>query len=128
MEIFQLARELGEKILETEQAKKLADAKYVFDGNKEAQEKLFAYSDFRQNLQMQMETGAIDEEGMKEASAKMNEMIKELRSHEIIGPMVRAENEFNALVNQVMAILKHTITGEEEHSCNGSCSGCSGCH
>ena len=55
-------------------------------------------------------------------------MAEELKSQPVIGELINAENKFNNLANQVMDILRQTITGDDESSCGGNCSGCSGCH
>lgn len=129
MTIFEKARELGEMITETEQGKRLNDARFVFDGSEEAQRLLFEYTDFRQKIQYQMENGEMSKEKFEEAKEYMAKKADELKAHPIVGEMLQAENEFNFVVNQVMEILKATITGEESSGgCNGSCSGCSGCH
>lgn len=127
-EIFRLARQLGEKIIETEQAKNMADARFIFDNDEEAQKLLFDYNDYRNKMQEKMEKGEMDQEEFKRVSEEINEKIKELKAHPVVGQMVRTENEFNYFVNQVMNILKATIQGEEEGGCSGSCSSCSGCH
>lgn len=129
MTVYEKARELGELLLETEQAKRLTDARYIFDGDEQAQKALFDYTEYRNNVVNKMEDGSLKPEQYKEEAKKINEMAKELKNTPIVGDMLKAESEFNSLVNQVMEILKVTINGEEETSgCTGNCSGCSGCH
>ena len=129
MEIYNKARELAEMLLETEEGKAMADAKYIFDGNQEAKKMLFDYSQYRDSVQVRMESGALSQDEFQKETEKMNEMIKNLREDPIIGEMIRTENEFNKLVNQVMNVFKATIMGNnEDGGCSGSCGSCSGCH
>lgn len=128
MTVYELARELGNKMLESDEGKKMADARYIFDGNKEAQSQLFNYSNYKNALQEKYNNGIINEDELAKESVKLGEMLEEVKKNPIIMDMLDAETEFSVMVNQVMSILNATITGQSEESCSGNCSGCSGCH
>lgn len=130
MSVYDEARKLGELILKTEQSKRLSDARNMFDNDEEAQRILFEYTDYRDIVQSQMKSSDVNEEEFKNATKVLNEKVEELKKHSIIGELVKAESDFNALVNQTMSILKATITGESPSgNCPSSgCSGCNGCH
>lgn len=128
MTVYELARELGNKMLESNEGKKMADARYIFDGNKEAQSQLFNYSNYKNALQEKYNNGTINEDELAKESVKLGEMLEEVKKNPIIMDMLDAETEFSVMVNQVMSILNATITGQSEESCSGNCSGCSGCH
>lgn len=128
MTVYELARELGNKMLESDEGKKMADARYIFDGNKEAQSQLFNYSNYKNALQEKYNNGTINEDELAKESVKLGEMLEEVKKNPIIMDMLDAETEFSVMVNQVMSILNATITGQSEESCSGNCSGCSGCH
>ena len=128
MTVYELARELGNKMLESDEGKKMADARYIFDGNKEAQSQLFNYSNYKNALQEKYNNGTINEDELAKESVRLGEMLEEVKKNPIIMDMLDAETEFSVMVNQVMSILNATITGQSEESCSGNCSGCSGCH
>lgn len=130
MSIYDKARELGELILSTEESKRLSDARNAFDNDEEAQKVLFDYTNYRENLQLQIETGAADKQEFKDATKILNEKIQEVKKHPIINEMIKAENDFNSIINQVVDILKATATGESPSGgcSSGGCSGCKGCH
>lgn len=128
MTVYELARELGNKMLESDEGRRMADARYVFDGNKEAQSQLFNYSNFKAALQEKYNNGTINDEELANESVKLGEMMEEVKKNPIIMDMLDAETEFSVMVNQVMSILNATITGQSEEGCGGNCSGCSGCH
>ncbi len=105
----------------------MADARYIFDGDKEAQSQLFNYSNYKAAIQEKYNNGTINEEELANESVKLGEMMEELKKNPVIMDMLDAETEFSMMVNQVMNILNATISGNEG-GCSGSCSSCSGCH
>lgn len=128
MDVFEKARELGNLLLETPEGKKLNDKKYIFEGNEESQRKLFEYSRYREAVQVKIHSGELSEEDLKVEQENMKKKIDEVTADPIISDMLKAEEEFSALVNQAMNVLRATIEGESEGGCSGSCSSCGGCH
>ncbi len=128
MTVYELARELGNKMLESDEGKRMADARYVFDGDRQAQSQLFNYTNYKSAIQEKYNNGTLNEEELANESVKLGEMMEELKKNPVIMDMLDAETEFSVMVNQVMSILNTTITGNEGGGCSGSCSGCSGCH
>lgn len=128
--IYSKARELAELLLDTEAGKNLESARFIFDGNEEAQKILFKYNDYRNDIQMKMQEGKITGDELETAKLKLTELANNVKNHEVAGALVKAENNFNNLVNHVMDVFGSTLAGEfkEETSCSGSCSSCSGCH
>lgn len=129
--IYDMARELAYAVLSSDEGKKVAETRYIFDNNEEARQKLLDYNTYREAVNMRVQEGSISEEELKVEGSKLSQMIAELKKNSIINDMVQAEGEFNAVINRVMTIFQSTITGEcddEECGCTGSCSSCSGCH
>lgn len=128
MTVYELARELGNALLETEEGKRRNDARYVFDGDKAAQVQLFAYSNYKAAVQERYNNDQISDEELEAEQAKLNEMMEELKKNDIIMDMLNAETAFSAVVDQTMSILNSTLTGQSEGGCGGCCSTCGGCH
>lgn len=129
--IYDQARELAYAVLSTDEGKRVAETRYIFDNNEEARQQLLDYNTYREAVNMRVQEGTISQEEMKAEGSKLSEMIAELKKNPIINDMVQAESEFNAVINRVMTIFQSTITGECEDEagyCSGSCSSCSGCH
>ncbi len=129
--IYEMARELAYAVLSSDEGKKVAETRYIFDNNEEARQKLLDYNTYREAVNMRVQEGSISEEELKAEGSKLSQMIAELKKNSIINDMVQAEGEFNAVINRVMTIFQSTITGEcddEDCGCTGSCSSCSGCH
>ena len=129
--IFEQARELAYAVLSSDEGKKVAETRYIFDNNEEARQQLLNYNTYREAVNMRVQEGSISQEDLKAEGSKLTEMINDLKKNQIINDMVQAESEFNAVINKVMSIFQATITGDcedEASGCTGSCSSCSGCH
>ena len=123
---FEKARELGNLILSSDYAIELADANAELNSNENAKKKMEEYKAYQSSVQESMNKKAMTQEEFKIASKRLSEMAIELKHDQSIAALIFAENEYNGFVNQVMNILKLTITGaslEEENEANG-CAGC----
>ncbi len=129
MQVYGKARELGNLILSSEQSLRLSDAKYAYENDEQSRNQLEEYKAYQNEIQCNLENGLITPEDFKEASKKLTDLGATLKKHPIIGELIASETAFNTLVNEVMAILKATITGQEDNGCS-SCSGksCDSCH
>ena len=126
--VYDTARELANQMLESEFGKAVNDARYIFDGNEEAQKLLFEYTDFKQKLETGIQDGSIEDEDIEKQASKLDELAKGLRENSIINDMMQAENRFQMYVNSVMNVFNATLSGNENGGCTGSCSTCGGCH
>ena len=130
--IYDMARELAYAVLSSDEGKKVAETRYIFDNNEEARQQLLSYNTYREAVNMRVQEGSITEDEMKAEGSRLSQMIDELKKNEVIYDMVKAEGEMNALINRVIEVFNSTITGEcssdEDCGCSGSCSSCSGCH
>jgi len=122
------ARELGEFIRNSEQAMALSSARQGFAENPESQERMRVYTEMQASLQESVEKAQISEKQMELSTRKLFDMAGELKSDPVIVEMIRAENEYSQFVNQIMVILKMTITGEWiDNTGDAGLCGCGGC-
>lgn len=129
--IYEQARELAYAVLSSDEGKRVAETRYIFDNDEEARQQLLDYNTYREAVNMRVQEGTISQDEMKAEGSRLSEMIAELKKNKVINDMVQAESELNAVINKVMAVFQSTITGEcsdEDCGCTGSCSSCSGCH
>lgn len=129
--IYEQARELAFAVLSTDEGKKVAETRYIFDNDEKSRQQLLDYNTYREAVNMRVQEGSISQDDLKAEGSKLTEMIQELKKNTIINDMIQAESEFNQVINRVVSIFQSTITGEcedEEGGCTGSCSSCSGCH
>jgi cell fate (sporulation/competence/biofilm development) regulator YlbF (YheA/YmcA/DUF963 family) len=126
---FDMARELAQALLESKEGMAVNDARYVFDGDEEAQKLLFGYTGARRSLESRIQNGQIEDEDIDAEAAKLEEMAKELNANKVIADMMNAENSFQQYINSVMNVFNATLSGDENKGgCSGNCGGCSGCH
>jgi cell fate (sporulation/competence/biofilm development) regulator YlbF (YheA/YmcA/DUF963 family) len=130
MSVYDNARALAEELLESELGKKYTEAKYIFENNADAVEKLKAYNDFRESKMRAMKADRLSATEIDEAKEQITAMANELRANKVINEMVLAENKFNYFVQNVMNVFNATLTGNmsENGGCTGSCGSCGGCH
>jgi len=131
---YEKAREFGNFLLQSEQAKNLTAATNTFNDDADAKKKFDDYKMYQQNIQETMHEQAFSEEEYKKAMARLTEMSAELKENTTIAGLLYAEAEFNTFVNKVLDVLKATITGVvEEEGCggcgnHGNSGGCCGGH
>ena len=127
--IFNEARKLADMLLETTEGKALNDARYIFEGNEEAQNMLNEYSIYRRKIQTMANNDEISDEELEQENEKIAARIKELQQNEVIRNLFVAEQNFNNIVNHVMNVFNATLAGQENiGGCSGSCATCGGCH
>ncbi len=127
-ECFDKARELGNLILLSDQAKLLADANNEFLLDFDAKEKMDEYKKYQEDVKVSMSSKDISKEEITIMTRRLTEMAAELKEIPTVAALVFAENEYNAFVNNVMGVVKATIMGQNTECDSGSCSSCSsGC-
>lgn len=119
---FNKARELGNMILESDEGIKMLKARSDFYENGEAVDKTQKYNEYQAKIQEAVRTRTISDEDLKVESKKLTEMMEDLRKDSVINELIEAETKFAELTNNVMNILRATISGEDLSE-----SGCSGC-
>lgn len=127
-ECFDKARELGNLILASDHALRLADATNEFQLDFEAKEKMDEYQKYQENVRVSMKNPDTSKEEITVMTRRITEMATELKEYPTVAALVFAENEYNAFVNNVMGIVKATIMGQDTSCSSGSCSSCSGCN
>ena len=129
MEIFDKARELGEAIVTSNEYKtlKLAEAKQEQD--EEAMKLLKDYSDLRKTLGEEIGKGDVSKERMEEIRSAVEEAYEKVTTNDTIVEYLNAQSAFQAIIDQMNAILSYHITGQLPGGCSGSCATCGGgCH
>ncbi len=121
------ARELGELMLKSTQAENVMKARELFYEDREAVKKMDEYNAFQDEIQSGMRSGALTEAEFNIAATKLKDMGTELKKNAVIKTVIDAENEYGAFVNEIMSILRFTITGESDEGCGCGCGGHGDC-
>lgn len=126
-EVLTKARELGEAIVNSEEFKALKNAEEMQENNPEAMKLLEDYNNERRALAEEITNGDVSAERMEEIRKTLAESFERVMSNPDIAAYNEAQQKFEAIVNQMNAILTFYMTGEISSGCSGNCSGCSSC-
>jgi cell fate (sporulation/competence/biofilm development) regulator YlbF (YheA/YmcA/DUF963 family) len=123
---FKKSREFGELILNSEKGLELAKAREKYNNCEESVRKMEEFNAYQLDVNESISKNILNNEEKKMAMRNVADLADELKRDSTIGGLVDSENEFNSFVNQLMDIIKATITGtteEESSGCSGG--GCS---
>ena len=138
MNVIELTRQLGAAIQK--------DERYLaFAAGKEANEKDEALNALmgeiqmiQMNYQMEASKETPDSAKMQEFEAEFNAKYEAFMANENMQKYDEARAQVDSMMNYIMQILGLCVNGadpatcepeeQHEHSCDGSCSSCSGCH
>ena len=134
MDVIAMARELGAALQQSDEYTAYNVAKSAADGDEVLQEMIGEF-----NLKkLSLSTEVQKEEKDQEKLAALNEEVRSLYGRIMAHPTMAAYNttkeELDRLLNFIQQIIVYSANGEdpatieEETSCGGDCSGCSGCH
>ena len=134
MDIIELARELGAALQKSDEYTAYNVAKNAADSDAELQGMI---GDF--NLKKLSLNAEVQKEEKDPAKlAALNEEVRSIYARIMAHPTMMAYNttkeELDRILNFIQQIIVYSANGEdpatiqEETSCGGDCSGCSGCH
>ncbi len=134
MDIIEMARELGAALQKSDEYTAYNVAKNAADNDAELQGMI---GDF--NLKKLSLNAEVQKEEKDPAKlAALNEEVRSIYARIMAHPTMMAYNttkeELDRILNFIQQIIVYSANGEdpatiqEETSCGGDCSGCSGCH
>lgn len=128
--IFELARELGEAIKQSEAFLGMKKAEEEAN-NSDALVKLSGeFENVRYCMQEESMKDEPDHQLMSDLTKRMSEIKQSMLENASMKQLQTSREAFSALMNEVNRQLQGVLNPEslEEHSCSGSCHSCSGCH
>ncbi len=138
MDVISLARELGAAIQKDERYLAFAKAKAANEEDKALAELISKIQLVQMNYQMEASKEEPDAEKMAQFEAEFNALYEQFTQNENVQAFDEARAEVDAMMNYIMQILGLCVNGadpatcepepEHEHSCDGSCGSCGGCH
>jgi len=132
MSIYDDARALGQAILDSDESKKVLEARVAFDSDKDAQALIAEYTEVKTKWDEIMQDTESDKSVLTQIGETLVAKEKEIKEYPATYNLLQAETEFGAFVNSVFGLVKATIQGEtvSEGGCDpSSCSSCGGgCH
>ena len=130
MEIFELAKKLGEALKEDERLVALEEAKKEYESNSDLQKQLLEYDVQQRALQNEMVKEEKDMHFIEIINNRIEELYKSITENPAFLKLNNAQGEVNELMNEVNNAITCAITGEDPSaSCTHNCSTChANCH
>jgi len=134
MDIISLARELGKAIQADSMYLRLEKAKRNNDEDQQLQDLIGEFNLKRIEIQQEVQKADRNQEKLNELDKNVKELYQTIMSNENMTEFNEAKKDIDELLNFVNKIIVGSVNGqdpdsiEEESSCGGSCSSCSGCH
>ena len=134
MDIIEMTRKLGVAIQQEEVFKNYIKAKAANDNDVELQDMIGQFNVIRMQLDQALSADDKDGDKVKALNAQLKDTYTAIMGRESMMNYNIAKGELDVLVNQINAVIEHTLDGDDPMTCDiasnctGSCSTCSGCH
>lgn len=134
MDIIELSREIGRQLQKDEKYIAMDIARQNSDNDEELQALIGEFNLKRIAINNEATKQDRDDEKLQKLNKEMRDVYAQIMKNENMTAYNNAKNEFDVLVQRVLAIISQSAEGEDPNttdyspSCTGSCSSCSGCH
>lgn len=130
MEIFELAKQLGEAIAKDTRLVEFNEAKTAYENDETLQSALKEYEVQQQALQSEMVKEDKDSFTIDSINDRINELYEEIVANASFLKLNQLQVEVNELMNEVNNAITCAITGEDpKTACTHNCATChSQCH
>lgn len=130
--IFKMARELGQLIVASEEYKRATESMDLLNNDETATALIAGYNQKRAEKVDGVDINSLPEDELKEINDYLQDEFNIILENPVVKEYIKAQSEYEGMVNSVNAILKFYISGRSEKEgsseCGGSCSECGGCH
>ncbi len=134
MDVITMARELGAALQKSDEYTAYVLAKSAADGDAELQRMIGDFNLKKLSLSAEIQKEEKDGEKISALNDEIRGLYEEIMSQPAMLAYNTTKNELDRLLNFIQQIVVYSANGEdpftiqEETSCGGDCSGCSGCH
>ena len=137
MSVIELTRQLGAAIQKDERYLAFAAAKEANEKDEALNALMGEIQMIQMNYQLEASKENPDSAKMQEFEAEFNAKYEAFMANENMQKYDEARAEVDSMMNYIMQILGLCVNGadpatcepeQHDHSCDGSCSSCSGCH
>lgn len=134
MDIIELSREIGRQLQKDEKYIALGIAKQTSDEDEVLQKLIGDFNLKRLAINNEASKPDRSDEKLQSLNKELREIYSQIMQNENMIAYNNAKNEFDTLVQRVLAIISQSAEGDDPEttdyspSCTGSCSTCSGCH
>lgn len=128
MEIFELAKALGDALKADERLIALENAKKAYEEDLVLKKHMIEYEVQQKALQNEVAKPEHDLHLIDAIQNRIDELYRLISEAPAFAELNRTQAEVNELMNAVNRTIMTQITGEEPTGCTHNCGSCSGCH
>ena len=134
MDVIAMARELGAALQQSDEYTAYNVAKSAADGDEVLQGMIGEFNLKKLALSAEVQKEDKDQEKLAALNEEVRTIYAKIMAHPTMAAYNTTKSELDRLLNFLQQILVYSANGEdpatieEETSCGGDCSGCSGCH
>lgn len=129
--IKEKATDLGLALSNTEEFKRVQQAKAAMDSDSHVNSLMEQYTQKQEQMVTMLENEDGDGMTVSAIAKEIEDIQTELMNDPVFTEMMEAQNQFANVMNDVNRIISAYINlgdeTEESSGCSGNCSGCSGC-
>ena len=122
MEIMELAAQLGQAIKADARIAKMEEAKVAYEKDEKIQALRLEYNTQQIALAEEYKKETVDQKIIEAIENRLNEIVEAVTSSETFIMINKAQEDVNALMNEVNAEIEFQITGQRP--CAHDCSSC----
>jgi cell fate (sporulation/competence/biofilm development) regulator YlbF (YheA/YmcA/DUF963 family) len=128
--IIEMAREMGNEIMQDERCIALQMAKAANDDDNDLQAEIGEFNLKRVAINAEMNKENKDEEKIEKLNSEQRELYDKIMINPNMSAYNKAKKEADELINHITSILVMSMNGQssDEGCGGGGCSSCSGCH
>ena len=134
MDVIAMARELGAAIQRSDEYTAYNVAKNAADDDADLQGMIGDFNLKKLSLNAEVQKEDKDPEKLASLNEEVRALYARIMSHPTMAAYNTTKEELDRVLNFIQQIIVYSANGEdpatiqEETSCGGDCSGCSGCH
>ncbi len=134
MDVIAMARELGAALQQSEEYTAYTVAKAAADGDPELQRMIGDFNLKKLSLNAEVQKAEKDEGRLAALNGEVRALYAQIMAYPPMMAYNTTKNELDRVLNFIQQIIVYSANGEdpasiqEDVSCGGDCSGCSGCH
>ena len=134
MDVIAMARELGAAIQRSDEYTAYNVAKNAADSDAELQGMIGDFNLKKLSLSAEVQKEDKDPEKLAALNEEVRSVYARITAHPTMMAYNTTKEELDRILNFIQQIIVYSANGEdpatiqEETSCGGDCSGCSGCH
>ena len=129
MEILELAAQLGQAIKADARIAKMNEAREAYEKDEDVQKLMLEYNAQQIALAEEYKKNPVDQKIIEAIENRLDEIVNQVTTNPVFMAINAAQEEVNALMNEVNAEIEFQITGKRpcSHDC-GSCGSDCGHH